>query len=131
MLHILLISARQETLRPLAEGLAADPEVRLEKVRYGTEALHLVRSASPQLAVIDVELPDTEPLPLVQKLLMVNAMVNTAVVSPLSEEEFHEASEGLGILARLPLRPSKSDAVELLHKLRQILGISGSSELPS
>ena len=54
---------------------------------------------------------------------MVNAMVNTAVVSPLSDEEFHEASEGLGILGRLPNEPGMSDAVELLHKLITVLGV--------
>ena len=53
---------------------------------------------------------------------MVNAMVNTAVVSPLSDEEFHEASEGLGILGRLPDHPGMSDSGELLHKLRTVLG---------
>ena len=49
---------------------------------------------------------------------MVNAMVNTAVVSPLSDEEFHEASEGLGILGRLPNEPGMNDAGELLRKLQ-------------
>ena len=83
------------------------------------------------LPIIDIELPDTEPLPLVQELLTVNAMVNTAVVSPLTEEEFHEASEGLGILAHLPLRPGRSDAAELLRKLRQILGLIRSSDPPA
>ena len=60
---------------------------------------------------------------LVQKLLLVNAMVNTAVVSSLSDEEFHEASEGLGILGRLPNDPGMSDAVEMLHKLKTVLGV--------
>jgi DNA-binding response OmpR family regulator len=123
MLCILLVSARQETIHFFAQGLASDPEVHLNQVASGAEALSSVRTAPPHLAVIDSELPDTEPLPLVQELLMVNAMVNTAVVSPLSDEEFHEGSEGLGILAHLPLMPGKNDAVELLNKLRQILGL--------
>lgn len=131
MLHILLVSARQEILHPLAEGLAADPEVRLDQVSSGAEALQILRTACPQLAVIDIELPDIEPLPLVQKLLTVNAMINTAVVSPLSEEEFHEVSEGLGVLAHLPLRPGKSDAEELLRRLRQILGLSRGFDRPA
>ena len=122
MLHILLVSDRQETIRSLAEGLSSDPEVHLDQVASGAEALSAVRTASPHLAIIDSELPDTEPLPLVQKLLMVNAMVNTAVISPLSDEEFHKASEGLGVLARLPLMPFKSDAAKLLHQLRKVLG---------
>jgi DNA-binding response OmpR family regulator len=123
MLRILLVSARQETMDPFAEGLASDPEVRLEQIGSGAEALSVVRTASPHLVIIDSELPDMGSLSLVPELLMVNAMVNTAVVSPLSDQEFHEASEGLGILARLPLMPGGSDAAELLRKLRQLLGL--------
>jgi CheY-like chemotaxis protein len=124
MLRILLVSGRRETIYPFAEGLASDPEVHLAQVGSGAEALSAVRTACPHLAIIDSELPDTDPLRLVSELLPVNAMVNTAVVSPLSDQEFHEASEGLGILARLPLMPGKSDAAELLCKLRQLLGLN-------
>jgi hypothetical protein len=45
------------------------------------------------------------------------------VVSPLSDEEFHEASEGLGILGRLPNNPGMNDASELLHKLKTVLEV--------
>ena len=124
MLRIVLATARQEAIHPFAEGLASDPEVRLEQVSSGAEALGAVRTDSPHLVIIDSALPDTESLSLVKDLLMVNAMVNTAVVSPLSDQEFHEASEGLGVLARLPLAPGKSDAAELLRKLRQVLGLT-------
>ena len=104
-----------------AAALSSDPEVQLKQVATGTEALEAGRTLSPHLMVIDY-LPDTEPLSLVQKLLTVNALVNTAVVSPLADEEFHEASEGLGILGRLPAEPGTSEAADLLQKLRQVLG---------
>jgi DNA-binding response OmpR family regulator len=123
MLRVLLVTGRQETMHPFAEGLAEDPEVRLEQVASGTEALAALRTDAPHLAIVDSELPDAESLSLVRSLLLVNAMVNTAVVSPLSDQEFHEASEGLGILARLLPVPAKNDAAELLRKLRQVLGL--------
>ena len=72
--------------------------------------------------VVDSLLPDEEPLGLVSKLIRINAMVNTAVVSPLTEEEFHQASEGLGVLGRLPEKPGSGDASELMRKLRKLLG---------
>ena len=80
---------------------------------------------APHLVIIDADLPDTAPLELVQKLLMVNAMANTAVVSPLSDEEFHEDSEGLGILSRLTEKPGENDAATLLVKLKRVLGVMG------
>ena len=58
-----------------------------------------------------------------QQLLFINAMVNTAVISPLSDSDFHEFSEGLGILKNLPMAPDADDAASLVLKLRQILGL--------
>ncbi len=121
MLLIVLASARPEAWSAFAAALASDPEVQLKQVATGAEALEAGRTLAPHLMVIDY-LPDIEPLSLVQKLLMVNALVNTAVVTPLSDEEFHEASEGLGILGSLPTEPGMSEAADLLQKLRQVLG---------
>jgi DNA-binding NarL/FixJ family response regulator len=125
MLRIVLATARPEALQAFAAALSANPEVHLQHVVSGAEALEAARTAAPHLLIVDTKLPDIAPLGLVQKLLLVNAMVNTAVVSPLSEEEFHEASEGLGVLARLPREPGEADAADLLHKLKTLLGVSG------
>jgi DNA-binding response OmpR family regulator len=124
MLRILLATARPEALHSFTETLSSDPEVQLDQAPSGADTLHAVRTAPPQLVVIDFELPDFKPLDLVKELLMVNAMVATAVVSPLSEQRFHEASEGLGVLARVPEEHCSIDAVELLGKLRSVLGRS-------
>jgi ActR/RegA family two-component response regulator len=123
MLHILLVTPRLQRLDSFTQALSSDPGVRFESVSSGGEALGVVRTAPPHLAIIDVDLADTEPLRLVQGMMAVNAMVNSAVVSPLSEEAFHEASEGLGILARLPLDPGRDDAEALLVKLRRVMGM--------
>jgi DNA-binding response OmpR family regulator len=125
MLHIVLATSRPEAMHHFTDILSSDPEVHLDWVASGADAVDVVRTSSPHLVVIDFALPDIEPLNLVRKLLMVNAMVHTALLSPLSEQEFHEASEGLGVLFRLPIGPGRSDATELLGKLRNILGQVG------
>jgi DNA-binding response OmpR family regulator len=123
MLNIILASARPKAMPDFIRGLSADAGVQLQQVHSGTEALAEVRAAAPQLVIIDQELPDTAPLALVQELLTINAMVNTAVLSSLSEAEFHEQSEGLGIMTSLPPAPNSGDAIALLQKLRQLLGL--------
>jgi DNA-binding NarL/FixJ family response regulator len=125
MLRIILATARPEAMRAFAGALSSNPEVHLQQVVSGAETLEAARTAAPHLVIIDSFLSDTAPLHLVQKLLLINAMVNTAVVSPLSEEEFHEASEGLGVLGRLPTEPREGNATDLLHKLKAILGGTG------
>ncbi len=127
MLHILLVCIREEAVRAITEGLSSYPGVKVEVRGSGAEALQFVRLNPPQLAIIDLELPDMEAMVLVQELLTVNAMVNTALLSPLSDKEFHEATEGLGVLARLPPLPRPGDVAEMLRRLRQILGLANSN----
>lgn len=122
MLNIILASNRPAALHIFTATLSSDPEVALNCVASGNEAMEAVSTSSPHLVVVDSYLPDIEPLSFVRKLLMVNAMVNTAVISLLDEEEFHEASEGLGVLGRLPVEPGGSDAVDLLQRLRNVIG---------
>jgi hypothetical protein len=47
-------------------------------------------------------------------------MINCAVLNSLPSDEFHEVSEGLGVFAQLPLRPSKDDAENLLNRLKNL-----------
>jgi DNA-binding NarL/FixJ family response regulator len=119
-MRILCATARPQALQTFTAALSSNPEVQLEYAATGAEALEAVRALPPQLVIIDPSLTDAGPLELVQQLLMVNAMVNTAVVSSLSKEKFHEASEGLGVLARLPDPPGAAAAAELLAKLRMV-----------
>ncbi len=121
MLRILLATARPEALHSFAEALSSDPDVRLDRVASGAEALSAVRTSSPHMVIIDIELPDYRPLELVTELIMVNAMVGTAVVSSLSDHQFHAASEGLGILGRLPVEPGPADAANLLQSLMNVV----------
>ncbi len=125
MLRIVLATGRPQPMEAFAAALSSNPEVRLQRVGSGAEVLETAQASAPHLVIIDTDLADYEPLELVQKLLRVNAMVNTVVVSPLSEEEFHEASEGLGILGRLPGEPGVGDAAELLLRLKKVLGPMG------
>jgi DNA-binding NarL/FixJ family response regulator len=122
MLKIVLATSRPRDWQRFAAALSKESDVHLTSAASGAAALEAVKTSAPHLVVIDAGLPDASPLELVKKLLLVNAMVNTAVVSPLGEAEFHEASEGLGVLSRLPQEPGPGEAGELLHKLKAILG---------
>ena len=127
MLHILLVTVRLEKIRPFVEGLSSDPEVCLDQVSSKDKALDIVRSGCPHLVIVDSGLPDNDSLGLVREMIRVNAMVNTTVVSPLSDVDFHDKSEGLGVLCRLPPDPGGKDAEALLRKLRGIQGIVNQS----
>jgi len=118
-MDILLISSRAEELAAFAAELAAGG-ASVSVVPSGAAALSAVASAVPTLCVVDEELPDMKSFALVARLMQANALMHTAVVSGLSDEEFHEAGEGLGILRRLPGAPGASEARELLAALAAV-----------
>lgn len=120
MLDVLLVTVRAEALSLFVNTLTDDPGVRLEVLPTGEAALDRIRRNPPDLAVIDQGLPDMFALDLTARVVASNPMVNTAVVSPLSEAAFHEASEGLGVLAKLQSMPTAQDGRELLVRLRQV-----------
>jgi DNA-binding response OmpR family regulator len=119
-----MVTADRKRLAEFAEALIANEEIQLAWAATGTEAIADVTRQAPLGAVIDETLPDMSGLELVRRLLRINALINTAVVSRLDTDDFHEASEGLGILAQLPSVPSAEDANALFARLKRLVLIS-------
>jgi DNA-binding response OmpR family regulator len=123
MLNIILVSTRQKTLKPFINALQSDQEVRLDLLNSPAAVLDQVRRQAPHLVIIDDHLEKMVPHDLAMELLRINALVNIAMVSSMDEEEFHEATEGLGLLPRLPSPPGADEAAVLLGRLREMPGI--------
>ena len=122
MYKVLLAAAQPETLARLAAGMEEDGRTHIYWAQDDQEVLTLTQELAPQLVVIDGQGREKEAFDLVSKLLTVNAMTNTAVVSAMDEQEFHETSEGLGILMPLPPDPGEELAKGLLDKLLSVAG---------
>jgi DNA-binding NarL/FixJ family response regulator len=98
-------------------------DIGLFQANSADEALAMASNNTLDLVIVDQDLGNMTGLEFISKLLSVNPMINSAVVSSLSSEEYHEASEGLGIMAQLPVDPGVKDTEELLIKLREIKGM--------
>ncbi len=70
--------------------------------------------------VTDENLGDMTGLELIESVIASQPMLNCAAVSSLSPGDFHEASEGLGILMQLPVEAGKKEADQLLEHLKKI-----------
>lgn len=100
-------------------GAAGDASI--ERVGSGAEALAMLSEKQVDLVVIDETLKDMTGLDLARQAVFRNPMTAVALVSPLSPEDFHEATEGLGILAQLSLRPVRREVRSLLEKLSKVM----------
>lgn len=122
MLRLLLVTPDRSSLAGFASALEGNNDVELLWSESGGQALAMVADTAVDLVVTDETLGDMTGLEMAEKLLPINPMINCAAVSPLSPEQFHEASEGLGLLAQLPPMPGKEQAETLLQRLKDITG---------
>ena len=120
MIRLLLATPYRKSLFELASVMEKNDDVELTWTESGKKALDMLSETSVDLVVTDEEIGDMTGLEFANKLLRVNPMINCAVLSPLPSDEFHEASEGLGVFAQLPLRPAKEDAEKLLKRLKNL-----------
>lgn len=120
MINILVVATDKAGLEPLTEAWQARSDVKLTPAQSGAEGLELARTQAYHLAVIDHQLADMPGLDLIPDLLRANALTNVALISPLEPGDFHEATEGLGVLAQLPIKPQAEQADELIDRLKEL-----------
>ena len=112
---------RKERFASFQQGAEQDGTLTLSYASTGLSALELVRSKKPEMLIVDAELPDFKPLELVSEMLKVWAFTQAAVVDSMDEHEFHEESEGLGVLMQLDDPPSHENGVKLLQALSAVV----------
>ena len=120
MIKLLLVTPDKEPFRDFTFALTKNDDVELSWAATGQEALAILSENPVDLVIVDDSLGDMTGIEFMKKLLSLNPMINCAAVSPLPHEAFHEASEGLGVLAQLPVSPGKPDAENLLKRLEDL-----------
>ena len=121
MPQIVILTHREPDFKEFSQYLA---EVSTWPVvcSSSVKEVDLTFGKAPDLLIVDETVGGVGALAVAREIIEINAMINMAVVSELSEEDFHEASEGLGIMARIPTHPGTEDAQRLFDLLRQMPG---------
>ena len=123
MLKLLFVSNRVETLSEFISTLKEDDKNEVLYAGSGETALKLIKDSAIDLVITDEEIGDMSGLDFARILISLSPMTNCAALSSLPEKEFHNLSEGLGLMNHLPANPERSDAEDVLKNLRRIKGL--------
>jgi CheY-like chemotaxis protein len=118
---IVLVTDRPEQLKGFFENLLQESALHVQVVESAQAAVEAVGYSAPLLVVVDHQVGTVSGLEIVRHLLSVDAFVHTAVLSDLDDTAFHEQSEGLGILCKLPILPGRQETRDLIERFRQML----------
>jgi DNA-binding response OmpR family regulator len=120
MLSILLVGKNPEALASLADQLSQRDGIAVSRASSGKEAWDILGKNSVDVVVTDEKLVDGDSLPFIKDLTKQQPLINCAMVSSLSPEDFHEATEGLGVFMQLPVDPGAEEAVKMMQLLESI-----------
>lgn len=121
MQSIVIVSPQVDKWDAFTAELKKESKMELNEARSGAEAIAVVQEKRPVAVVIDQDLGDMAGIDLVVQLLEINALIIVALVSDQSEEFFHESTEGLGILMKLPSIPDGPVAIEFFECLSGVI----------
>jgi hypothetical protein len=123
-MNVLVLTSRPGYWKELAPDFATG-SFTLACASSITELVGGLKKTPPVLVILD---PD--PKDGIQNIknhlatiLRANAMVHTAVISSLEEEEFHDAVEGFGVLLRIP-PVNEAPIVRLVSEALRSVGVS-------
>ncbi len=123
MLKILLVFSDDHLNDDFVNEILQTKNTEVVIVGSGEMALELISKNQFDLAVTAETLSDMAGIELIKKLVKIDPVINTAVASDLSIKDFHEATEGLGVLRAIPIRADSDDAQHLLNYLGKIESI--------
>lgn len=126
MTQILFVTADKTNLADLSLGLET-PDSAMHWASTGRQALEKIKQNPIDLVVTDEHIGDMTGLAFIKQLVKAKPMINCAAVSSLPKADYHEASEGLGVLMQLPVRPSKADGEALMAYLKKVLGFTAAT----
>ncbi len=121
MLTILLVYEKLTLFASVKDSFVKSGTVNVLEAQTTDAALKIASEISLDLVIVAEQLNTMIGIQFVNMLVQANPLINTALVSSLSPEDFHEETEGLGVLMQLPLEPQKSDAEEMLQKMERII----------
>ena len=128
MIRILMVATEKEPMGTIGEMIASRGDYTLVYADSAERALGLAEETAYELVIADERIGEKSALVFAEDLTRVNPMINCAVVSGLGHEEFHEASEGLGVLYQLKPVPEAKEVGELLTRLSAVLGMTARTD---
>lgn len=122
MSSIIMATSQPAAWREFLRTLEDESGMPIAVVATANEIIQAAHGKDLKAVILARDLQGMTAAELVQRLITTNAMVHVAWASAQTEEQFHQATEGLGILMKLSPTPDVSEARCLAERLSKMSG---------
>ena len=122
-MKILLVESKNDQFNALFSGLDRSADVEINTVNTIEQAIQKVKENTHSAVVVAEEVEGKPGLELIHKIVKTNPFINTVLQSGLPSDEFHEYTEGQGVLMQLSLKPGPEEAKQLVEKLEKVASL--------
>ena len=126
MTRILLVTGNSGEFDTFKKGLPEEWNNSLTTLSSAEKAFDTVKKEKVDVVVVGSSLDDDTSLGFVKKLMKSHPLVNCAMVSSLSADEFHEVTEGYGLFMQVKEKPDAGEAKKMVELLNSITGLMNS-----
>ncbi len=120
MPQFLIVTNETDKFSEMVKRLSTESKCQIHWANSVNAARIAVAEAPVDLLIIDEVVDGTSGFEIAREVISVNAVIDLALVSPLSPQNFHDAAEGLGIMVQLSPSPGKKDAGKLLAAFKSL-----------
>lgn len=119
-LKVILVSSSPDSLKILEQSLGDNERFAVARQESPEALFSAIENDQVDVVIADDQVVGTTGLEFLRELVKRNPFINCALVSPLYPDEFHEATEGLGVFMQLPLNPGSQTAMDISTHLEKI-----------
>ncbi len=119
-MRILIVATKPTDLADFTAFLLKSAGIEVYRSVSGEEALKVIGRETINTVVVGEMPADGAALSFVRQVTKLQPLINCAMVSSLAPEDFHEATEGLGIFMQLPVAAGAKEAELMLQMLETI-----------
>ena len=115
---ILIVDDHPLLRRGVRDAIAENPRFQIVgEASDGQEAMRLVTSLKPQIAVVDIDMPHLNGLEMLRALRQLSFPVKTIILTMFKEEDMFNAALDLGALAYVVKENAANDVLAALEKV--------------
>ena len=119
-MNVLLVGKERTQFGEFVIPLQEDNRIAVEYVTSAKDALGILSCRGAEVVIAAADLADSKGIELVQTIARTHPLVNIALMSSLSPEDFHEATEGLGLFMQISDNPGQAEGYQMITRLNSI-----------